>query len=118
MNKKALTLLEIIVSIIILSVTMIGLANIFISGKRYILHARARMGGGELGKFFLDPLQAEVREDTWNAPGNNLTVQPYPHMQEGVNNIIYNYTYTVAPAPGNANLRRVVAEIGWNETKP
>ncbi len=120
MHKKGLTLLEIIISIIILSVTMIGLASIFISGKRYILHARARMGGGELGKYFLDPLQADVREDTWDTTGNNLTVRPlpYPLRQERVNNIDYNYTYTVAPAPGDAGLRKVVAQIGWDETHP
>lgn len=117
-KRSGLTLLEIIISIIILSVTMIGLASIFISGKRYILHARARMGGGELGKFFLDPLQADVREDTWGDPNNNLTVQPYLPRQELVNNITYNYTHTVVNAPGDADLRKVVAEIGWNEIHP
>jgi hypothetical protein len=116
MYKKALTLLEIIVSIIILSVTMIGLANIFISGKRHILHVRARMGGGELGKFFLDPLQAEVREDTWDTAGNNLTLGSHPPATQPVNNIIYTSNYTVSGIGGS--LRRVVANITWNEIQP
>ncbi|MFZ2603678.1 MAG: prepilin-type N-terminal cleavage/methylation domain-containing protein, partial [Candidatus Omnitrophota bacterium] len=54
-NKKGFTLLEIVISSIILAITSVGLAGICISGKKYIAHARARMAGGELGELFLNP---------------------------------------------------------------
>jgi type II secretory pathway pseudopilin PulG len=80
MQKKALTLLEILISVIILAVTVSGLAGIFLTGKRYVLHSRLRMSGGEFGKVFIDPLQAYVREaqtaagadDAWDQPNNAL----------------------------------------------
>jgi hypothetical protein len=76
------------------------------------------MGGGELGKFFLDPLQEDVREDTWNDATNRLNpVVPHPPQQQRINNIDYNYTYNITDIPGTT-LRKVVAEIGWNETQP
>jgi Tfp pilus assembly protein PilV len=46
MNKKALTLFEIIVSVVILALAVTGLANVFVAGKRYIQHSRSRMTGG------------------------------------------------------------------------
>ena len=114
MNKKALTLLEIIVSIIILSVTMIGMTNLFMSAKRYIMHSRARMGGGELGKLFLDPLQMEVRQDTWDTNANNLRIR---HNDQGqsqtINGITYVPIYDVTDA--GLGMRRAVVTINWKE---
>ena len=67
MSRKGLTLLEIIVATAILALVIAGLANIFIAGKRYILHSRTKMTGGELGRYFLDEMQMQVREDTWSS---------------------------------------------------
>lgn len=117
--KKGLTLLEIIISVLILSLLMLGLANIFISGKRYLLHARARMAGGELGRHFIDPLQMDVRQDTWDSPGNNLTViqPPFIVQTQTLNSITYNSTYNITNITGT-DLRRVVVNINWNEPAP
>lgn len=71
-NRQGLTLAEIIISTVILSIVMLGLTNLFVSSKRYIALARARMTGGELGKVFLDPLQMHVRQDLWDDVGNAL----------------------------------------------
>lgn len=73
MTKKGLSLLEIIISSLILALIMTGLANMFVAGKRHILHSRSRVTGGELGKYFLDLLQMDVRQDQWVAGGNCLT---------------------------------------------
>jgi len=60
--------MEIIVSLTILSITMAGLLNVFISAKKHSLLNRSRVSAGELGKYFMDPLQMQVRQDQW---GNN-----------------------------------------------
>lgn len=67
------TLLEVLVSAVIVSVVMLGLANIFISGKTYIHSSRLRMAGGELGRTFMDPLQMDVNQTTWGTNNNCLT---------------------------------------------
>jgi Tfp pilus assembly protein PilV len=111
-NQKALTLVEIVVALLILSLTMAGLVNIFIAGKRYILHSRSRMSGGELGKLFLDPLQMQVRQDEW---GNNcLSAGIGCPGAESLQGITYTPTYQVNNVSGT-NLRRVKVIINWQE---
>ena len=60
MNKKALSLMEIIVSVTILTVVMAGLLNFFVSAKKHTAYSRSRVSAAELGKYFLDPLQMDV----------------------------------------------------------
>jgi len=116
MPKKGLSLIEIIVSLVIMSITMVGLVNIFISARRHILHARTRMTGGELGKYFLDPLQMEVRQDTWD--NNSLSVRPpYNGTNQTIERINYRPIYNITSV-NNTTLRRVVVDIVWNETIP
>ncbi len=117
MKKKGLSLLEILTSVIILSLVTLGLTSLFITAKRHILHARFRMTGGELGKLFLDPLQMQVRQDQWgnNCLSSNPTVGcPGP---ETVDNIPYTPGYNISDVPGTT-LRKVKLDITWNEITP
>lgn len=110
-NNKALTLFEILVSVIILALVITGLANVFVAGKRYIKHSRSRMAGGELGKKFLDPLQSYVREDTWNTNllGTDSIGRTEP-AQDG-----YTPTYDTSAHPSEDNIRKVKVTIAWPE---
>jgi len=113
MREKGLSLLEIIVSAVIMSLLVVGLANLFLAGKRQILHSRARMTGGELGKYFLDPLQMDVRQDLW---GNNCLSAgigcPGAQVVEGLS-YAPNYNITSNSPIGRVN--RVRVNITWNE---
>jgi prepilin-type N-terminal cleavage/methylation domain-containing protein len=124
LNKKALTLIEIVVALVILAITIAGLVNLYISGNRWIAHSRSWVAGGELGKHFLDPLQMDVRQDQWDPPNNCLS-------QDGMNRIGCNtnpwadpssgitYTPQYDIGPVNATqLRRVTVTISWNENRP
>lgn len=116
MNKKALTLLEIIVAVTILAITLAGLVNLFISGKRWILHSRSRMAGGELGKYFLDPLQMDVKQDEWSnrclGSGGTLNCP----LTQNLDNIQYSPTYNISNVEGTGNLiHRVTVDIAWDE---
>jgi len=139
-NKKGLTLMEIIVATVIFALAVAGLMNLFVAGKRYILHSRSRMSGGELGKVFLEPLQMSVRQDTWGQAGNSLTNTPTGGLYcDGVpghtqlpgcsadrtlDGVPYAAKYEIdaAPTPTGAatppELRRVVLTVNWSENKP
>jgi len=119
MHKKGFTLLEIIVSMVILVLTVVGLANLFISGKRWLLHTRSRMSAGELGKYFLDPLQMQVNQTTWNTnclgtgsaancPDQNIG------QAQGLDRD-YTASYTVTPNYPITNLSKVIVNITWTE---
>lgn len=116
MRKKGFTLIEIIVSTVILALVIAGLTNIFVVGKRRIVFARSKMQTAELGRLFLDPLQNQVRQDEWasNCLGSNTGCPTSPQNISGMN---YAPTYNISNVSGT-NLRRVTVIINWNETAP
>jgi len=120
-SLSALSLVEILVSILIFSLVMSGFVNLFISGKRFIMHSRWRMTAGELGKYFLDPLQMDVRQDTWNNPSSNNLSAPSPLTNTSLFIDTKNYTanYTVTNVTVNSSqVRKVKLRIIWNESFP
>jgi prepilin-type N-terminal cleavage/methylation domain-containing protein len=134
--RNGFTLLEMLVAIIIFALVLTGLVSIFVSGKRYIIHARSRMAGGELGKRFLDPLQMQVTQgerataagNGWDQANNSLRLpgvenRTWTETPENLDNINFTPTYTVSrvrdPATGNdTGLRRAKVDINWNEFAP
>lgn len=130
MRNKGLTLLEILISSLILALLMTGLANIFVAGKKLIMHSRSRMVSGELGKVFLDPLQMAVRQDTWADAANPLysgvrycdgnpahTQQPgCPSSSERtLDKKVYSAQYTVSRGSPIGNVNRVTVNVTWSE---
>lgn len=113
MNKKGLSLLEVLIAAFILSLVVTGLLAVFISGKRLVLHSRTRITGGELGTYFLDPLQQEVRQDEW---GDNClsNTSNCVTQDETLGGITYSANY-ITNAVGTTNLRSVTVNITWNE---
>lgn len=110
--------MEIIVATLIFSLVMTGLVNLFITGKRYILHSRSRMTGAEVGRYFLDPLQMNVRQDTWgNATSNNLTPSTYLGVNQTLDAINYTSNYTISNVT-NTTLRKAKVQINWTEPSP
>jgi prepilin-type N-terminal cleavage/methylation domain-containing protein len=132
-----LTLLEIIISAVILSIIAVGIGNIFVTGKGLIQHSRSRMAGGELGRVFIDPLHMLVRQDTWNVPASNtffpgtsycdgdpVHAQQQncpPLLSRTLHGIVYSAQYDISDltdATGSPlGLRKVLATISWVEPR-
>lgn len=120
--------MEILVSTFLIVLTLTGLIHLFVAGQRLILHSHTKMGVGELGKAFLDPLQKDVRQDTWAQATNNLfvgtrycdSVAGHPQQQNCpariLNGIEYNATYVISDL--SPNMRKVINTINWKEPTP
>jgi prepilin-type N-terminal cleavage/methylation domain-containing protein len=109
MDKKALTLLEILVSLVILGLLLTGLANIFLAGKRYTQRSRVRMAGGQIGKYFLDPLQNYVDQAAWAS--NPLGSQSVAAQNITIDGRNYKGEYNVNTTGLPGNLTRVKVTI-------
>ena len=137
LKRTGFTLIEIVVATVIFCLIVMGMASLFIAGKRHVLHSRDRMSGSEMGKFFVDPLQMDVRQDTWDSAinpnalkltttycdsvgGNPQNPACPPVGNRKINNIDYTVQYDVSVVnPVSApDLRRVKAQIGWTESAP
>jgi type II secretory pathway pseudopilin PulG len=120
-NKAGFTLVEIIVASVVFALTIAGLLSVFVAGSKHIIHTRERITSAELGKLFIDPLQTDVRQDTWNS--NALGTLAIPTASETINNTLFTATYAAAdssadPALAGTDLRRVTTTITWNELSP
>ncbi len=114
-KKKGFTLVEIIVSTVIFSLVILGMLGVFVAGNNWVIHFRERSTSAELGKFFVDPLQMDVRQDTWNQIGNNLlNVGTRSETVQKINNKDFSAEHVISDV-ANTNLRRVVTKIEWTE---
>jgi len=110
MNKKGFTLLEILVSALILALVMTGMANIFLASRRYLMRTRSKIQAAELGRLFLAPLQMDVRQDQWGS--NCLSAGTGCPGAQTINNIPYTPTYEISNVAGTT-LRKVKVTINW-----
>jgi len=127
-KKSGFTLVEILVSAVIFALLIVGLLSVFASGNRLMTHARERITGTELGRFFIDPMQMDVRQDTWNSNSLDLSASPVALTSQEVNNRDFSANYTVADgnslgvnydsALAGTDLRRVTTKIIWTEPSP
>jgi len=117
MDKKGLTLLEIIVSVLILALVMTGIANIFLAGKRHLGHTRSKIQAAELGRLFVAPLQKDVRQDKWGS--NCLSAGSGCPGAQTIGSITYTPTYAISDVNVGVGstlpLRKVKVTIKWNE---
>jgi prepilin-type N-terminal cleavage/methylation domain-containing protein len=137
MKNSGFTLLEILVSALIMAIVMLGLANVFFAGKRYVIHSRSRIAATEIGKTFLDPLATQVRQvannttatDGWDEANNSLRVglrycdgngshaqqeNCLSQAERTFDNMVYNATYNITNVSGT-DLRKVRLVVNWSE---
>jgi prepilin-type N-terminal cleavage/methylation domain-containing protein len=133
-KNKGVTLLEVVIAMLILATIMAGFANVAVSGKRFVLHARNRGAGGNVGRMFLDPLALAVRQDTWAdassplAPGTRYCDSSVNPQQPGcpswldrtLNTITFDATYNVSTitAPVGVDMRKAEVILTWNDNAP
>jgi len=117
MSKKGISFIELIVALLILALTLAGLVNLFISGKRWALLSQTKMTGGELGKLFLDDYHVLVRQNDWGLASNCLSQgfcsAETAGIAEGMDRE-YVGTYTINNNTPAIGLHRVKVDITWN----
>jgi hypothetical protein len=97
---------------LILALVLVGLVNVFVMSKSYIIHSRSRISASELGKEFLDPLQTFVNQSSWGA--NRLSVDgTYDPSNVTIDHIEFDPHYEFSAGPGD--LRKVTVNITWDE---
>jgi len=67
MKRKSFTLLEVLVSAMIVAIVFAGIVGTIVAARRYILHATHRLTAVNLGRRTLENLTNAVRQDTWNS---------------------------------------------------
>lgn len=117
-------MVEFIVSFFILSITMVGMTNLFVSANRYTRHSRCRIQAANTLRYFLDNLQMNVRQDQWNesqSDYNNFLSKGEKSLDTkwlGDPPIGFTPVYNITVPPGFAvtdPMRKVKLQINWTE---
>ncbi len=64
-KNRGVSLIEILVSCVIVALLVGGLGSVFVAGSRWVRNIHSRAAAEELGKLFLDPMQMHVRQSDW-----------------------------------------------------
>jgi type II secretory pathway pseudopilin PulG len=135
MDKKSLTLVEIVVALAILSACVTGLFASFVAGKKYTARSKRRIIALNCARQVAESLKSFVRGDTYNsealACGNSPSGSPCTvNLPSAFINInlpaeLYGATakydisnIAIDPAdPDNPNkwMRKVTITVTWNE---
>lgn len=102
MKRKGLSLLEILVSTILLALVIAALANIFIATKRLVMHTRSRTGAAELAARYLEPLHMQVSQQGWAT--NCLGVGTDANCDNSVSNPTITETVGAPPCGNPTNV--------------
>lgn len=114
LKKQGFTLIEIIVSMIILALLASGFFSIMVSSRYLVMRSRMRLLATELASQQIERLKQYVRDDTWAVAGNPLD-------PTGIWNAIagmpapYTGDYKVESGPPNTDYRKVTVRVRWNE---
>ncbi len=113
-KKSGFTLFEVLVSAVLFALVIAGLLGVFASGNRLLMHSRERMISSELQKFFVEPMQMNVRQDQWTATNPLRILGPTALISQTINNQQFNAQYTTGAVSGT-DLRRVTTTMTWTE---
>jgi prepilin-type N-terminal cleavage/methylation domain-containing protein len=116
-STRGLTLLEILVALVILSVVLTGFGNVLTVARKYLSHSRARLCASELTKYYLSPLAAAVREDNYTTGLLAENAARHSPEEPTVDGILYNGTYNISSIilQDGTRIRCVNLTIHWNE---
>jgi Tfp pilus assembly protein PilV len=119
-DLSGLTLLELLISLLLLALVMTGLSNVFVVARSYMAHSRSRVAAGQFGKYLMSPLQSEVRQDTFDGGGLQINSSRTAGSNMFLDGITYNATFNIsnvtAGFPAGGLLRKVNLTVRWNET--
>lgn len=126
-----MTLIEILISTVVLALVFLGVLALFVSGRKYLQGNQLRMDAAELGKTVIDPLQMQVRQwrrdssdqwvADWDQESNQLKISHRisANYSQPATGITYTATSDVYQVPNDSAgiLRGVKTKITWNENQ-
>lgn len=120
MERKAFSLVEVLIAVLLLSLLAMGMAYVFVGSKQHAKHSYQKLKAMEVGRYFLSSLQMQVRQDQWasNCLGTGSGCPRSPDNDMVIGGVTYQTNSTVTPSYLGTNLSKVKLNIAWNETAP
>ncbi len=119
-DRIGLSLLEIIVALLILSLVMYGLTSLFTVGKGFVYRTGSRVVSMEIAKFFFEDQGLTVSADNYTSNQNCLyNGSVCVNGTATYNGIAYNINYYTSNVTNFTNadtsLRKVIINVSWTD---
>ncbi|MCQ9208804.1 MAG: prepilin-type N-terminal cleavage/methylation domain-containing protein [Omnitrophica bacterium] len=122
MNKHGLTLMEVIIAALVLSIAVGGVLYIFSTEKGTIAWTGRRVQAMDFGRQTIESLKNEVDATTWEQAGEPLTLQGETTWESLSGDFGTKFSgqrrYRVDSVPGidpNTGYRSVTITVDWSE---
>lgn len=116
-NRKSLTLVEVVVAMVILVSVIAGLLSVFTASRRFTMHSKYRLCAVNIARETLESLKADIRSDTWDTGRLKDSADAWVALpQVIVGSVAYTPEYKVAKViEGGQELgfRKVTARVRW-----
>ena len=131
-NFRGLTYMEIVVSLVILAVVLLGIHSVFVAGRRFNIGGNLKFEATDFARQTLERLKDHVRQDNWLVVPNDLRngtrsdpLPPTPAVQGDLSDRppplpALPRTYQVADIDGAGPLtvRIATVTVQWERPQP
>ena len=118
-TKKAHTLVEILVTVIIFSIGILGIFSVFTFMTRNTTISEKKLSAANRGKELLEDLRAKIDTRTWDTPTPSwdLTCDGGEYTWPGPDGVFdtKDIKYTCKGIPGIPDIRKVTLTVTWIE---
>lgn len=126
MNKRGLTLVEVIISALLLALTVGGVLFIFTTEKGAVTQTGRRVQAMDFVRQTLEQLKNEVGADTWEITDfvngsyspdlpSGCELKKFPYQGDPTNSM-RDYTISAVPGiPPNSGYKQVTVTVQWTE---
>ena len=119
MNRKGVTLVEIIIATLVLALMATGFFSVFLSGRAFVQRSKRRVLAVEIARQEVEKMRHLVKADTWylgNAtdPLNPTGIWTAWNTTPTGNSVTfpgYSVRYRIDPGPGSAGYRKVSVQV-------
>ena len=114
-NIKATSLVEIVISALILAIVFAGLVAGFVSVRKYIARSQKRLTGTNVTRETFGYLSGDVNGTTWGVAGTNFAggTLPLTLPGGGIDNVPYAGNRVVSTPAGSPDYRQVTVNVNF-----
>lgn len=125
MNRKGLTLIEIMIAVLIILIAAAGILGAFVGGHQLMYYSRHRLQAVNFAREALDKLRCDYEYDSSAMAAGSHDEVSDPAIcasgniirgeMQGLNSAVL--TYKVEPEPQDGSYKEVTVSVQWKESE-
>lgn len=116
MRKNGFTLVEIMVSTVILALLAAGIFSVLVSSRYLVARSKTRVAAVEIARAEIERMKSLADVNTFYTPSGLLDGTGTWRAWDTTTYTPYSVRYRVDNGTGTATYRKVTVQVAWNDT--